>query len=212
MYWAKWCSWWTRRGERGPGGCERGSPPTRIWKSWRDCWKATRWCPAPTDCCPRTSKTGTGSRKRPWGRTSWTLEAKDELLAMLISRTDIRRYYRVGTEEVHALQGVSFAVEKGEWVAIVGQSGSGKSTLMNVIGCLDTPTSGRYILNGKDVSRISDDELANVRNVEIGFIFQTFQLLARETALANVELPLVYRGMKAKERHERAKAALDKVH
>src|SRR5712692_5820282 len=130
---------------------------------------------------------------------------------MLISLTDIGRYYRVGTEEVHALQGVSFAVEKGEWVAIVGQSGSGKSTLMNVIGCLDTPTSGRYILNGKDVSRMSDDELATVRNVEIGFIFQTFQLLARETALANVELPLVYRGMKAKERHERAKAALDKV-
>ena len=133
------------------------------------------------------------------------------MLAMLISLTDIRRYYRVGTEEVHALQGVSFAVEKGEWVAIVGQSGSGKSTLMNVIGCLDTPTSGRYILNGKDVSRMSDDELATVRNVEIGFIFQTFQLLARETALANVELPLVYRGMRAKERHERAKAALDKV-
>jgi putative ABC transport system ATP-binding protein len=96
-------------------------------------------------------------------------------------------------------------------VAIIGQSGSGKSTLMNVLGCLDTPTSGRYLLNHKDVSRMGDDELALVRNVEIGFIFQTFQLLPRETALANVELPLVYRGMKAKERRERARAALEKV-
>jgi putative ABC transport system ATP-binding protein len=130
---------------------------------------------------------------------------------MLISVTDLKRYYRVGTEEVHALQGVSFGVERGEWVAIVGQSGSGKSTLMNVIGCLDTPTSGQYILNGKDVSRLSDDELANIRNIEIGFIFQTFQLLPRETALANVELPLVYRGLKASERHQRARLALEKV-
>src|SRR5712664_4197492 len=109
--------------------------------------------------------------------------------SMLIDLTDIARFYQVGTEEVRALQGVSFAVDRGEWVAIVGQSGSGKSTLMNVIGCLDTPTSGRYLLNGKDVSRLSDDELANIRNIEIGFIFQTFQLLPRETALANVELP-----------------------
>jgi putative ABC transport system ATP-binding protein len=130
---------------------------------------------------------------------------------MLISLTDITRYYRVGTEEVRALQGVSFSVDRGEWVAIVGQSGSGKSTLMNVIGCLDTPTSGRYVLNDKDVSRMSDDELANVRNREIGFIFQTFQLLARETALANVELPLVYRGLRTKERRERARAALEQV-
>jgi putative ABC transport system ATP-binding protein len=130
---------------------------------------------------------------------------------MLISLTDIRRYYRVGTEEVRALQGVSFSVDRGEWVAIVGQSGSGKSTLMNVIGCLDTPTSGNYVLNGKDVSRMTDDELANIRNREIGFIFQTFQLLARETALANVELPLVYRGLRAKERRDRARAALEQV-
>jgi putative ABC transport system ATP-binding protein len=130
---------------------------------------------------------------------------------MLISVKDLKRYYRVGSEEVHALQGVSFSVDRGEWVAIVGQSGSGKSTLMNVIGCLDTPTSGEYVLNGKDVSRLSDDELANIRNIEIGFIFQTFQLLPRETALANVELPLVYRGIKANERHQRARVALEKV-
>jgi putative ABC transport system ATP-binding protein len=130
---------------------------------------------------------------------------------MLISVKDLKRYYRVGSEEVHALQGVSFTVDRGEWVAIVGQSGSGKSTLMNVIGCLDTPTSGQYVLNGKDVSRLSDDELANIRNIEIGFIFQTFQLLPRETALANVELPLVYRGIKANERHQRARLALEKV-
>ena len=130
---------------------------------------------------------------------------------MLISVKDLKRYYRVGSEEVHALQGVSFSVDRGEWVAIVGQSGSGKSTLMNVIGCLDTPTSGEYVLNGKDVSRLSDDELANIRNIEIGFIFQTFQLLPRETALANVELPLVYRGIKANERHQRARIALEKV-
>ncbi len=129
----------------------------------------------------------------------------------LIWLTDITRFYQVGTEEVRALRGVSFSVQRGEWVAIIGQSGSGKSTLMNVIGCLDTPTSGQYMLNGKDVSRLPDDELADIRNKEIGFIFQTFQLLPRETALANVELPLVYRGLKAKERHERARAALEKV-
>jgi putative ABC transport system ATP-binding protein len=130
---------------------------------------------------------------------------------MLITLTDITRYYQVGTEEVRALRGVSFAVAKGEWVAIVGQSGSGKSTLMNVIGCLDTPTSGQYLLNGKDVSRLADDELADIRNQEIGFVFQTFQLLPRDTALANVELPLVYRGLTAKDRHERARHALEKV-
>src|SRR5688500_12719942 len=131
---------------------------------------------------------------------------------MLISLKDITRVYRVGTEEVRALRGVSFSVAKGEWAAIVGQSGSGKSTMMNVLGCLDTPSSGQYLLNGKDVSGLTDDQLADIRNQEIGFIFQTFQLLPRETALANVELPLVYRGMKAKERRERAKAALAKVH
>jgi putative ABC transport system ATP-binding protein len=130
---------------------------------------------------------------------------------MLIKLEDIRRYYTVGTEVVHALNGVSFEMPRGEWVAIIGQSGSGKSTLMNVLGCLDTPTAGRYWLNGKDVSRMSDNELADIRNQEIGFIFQTFQLLPRETALGNVELPLIYRGMRAKERRERARAALDQV-
>ncbi|MCC6334132.1 MAG: ABC transporter ATP-binding protein [Myxococcales bacterium] len=130
---------------------------------------------------------------------------------MLIELTDIRREYQVGTEVVHALDGVSLGIARGEWVAIVGQSGSGKTTMMNVIGCLDTPTGGRYVLNGKDVSRMNDDELADIRNKEIGFVFQNFQLLPRETSLANVELPLVYRGLSAKERREKAIAALKKV-
>jgi len=130
---------------------------------------------------------------------------------MLIQLEDIRRYYTVGSEVVHALNGVSFQLSKGEWVAIIGQSGSGKSTLMNVVGCLDTPTAGRYWLNGSDVSRMSDNELADIRNREIGFIFQTFQLLPRETALGNVELPLIYRGLRARERRERARNALDQV-
>jgi len=130
---------------------------------------------------------------------------------VLISLQDITRHFVVGGETVKALQGVSFDVEKGEWLAIVGQSGSGKSTLMNVLGCLDTPTSGRYTLNGHHVQALDDDSLAKIRNQEIGFIFQTFQLLPRETALSNVELPLVYRGMRPKERRERAKRALDQV-
>lgn len=129
----------------------------------------------------------------------------------IIELVDIRREYLVGSEIVHALDSVSIRIAKGEWVAIVGQSGSGKSTLMNVVGCLDTPTSGSYRLNGSDVSRMNDDELAAVRNREIGFIFQNFQLLPRETALANVELPLVYRGIHRKERREMARASLAKV-
>ena len=130
---------------------------------------------------------------------------------MLIELTDIHREYNVGGELVRALDGVSIGIERGEWVAIIGQSGSGKTTLMNVVGCLDTPTRGSYQLNGKDVSRMDDDELAGIRNAEIGFIFQNFQLLPRETALANVELPLVYRGVNAKERRARAVEALQKV-
>ncbi|MDY7228122.1 ABC transporter ATP-binding protein [Hyalangium sp. s54d21] len=129
----------------------------------------------------------------------------------LIRLNDITRVFSVGGEEVRALRGVSFGISRGEWVAIIGQSGSGKTTMMNILGCLDTPSSGSYFLNGKDVSRMSDDELAVIRNKEIGFIFQTFQLLPRETALANVELPLVYRGLSARVRREKAKAALDKV-
>ncbi len=130
---------------------------------------------------------------------------------MLIQLSGIERTYTVGTERVHALRGVDLSINAGEWIAIIGQSGSGKSTLMNVIGCLDTPSRGTYFLNGKDVARMDDDSLADVRNREIGFVFQNFQLLPRETALANVELPLVYRGVKAKERHTRAKDALVKV-
>ncbi|HLL00003.1 MAG TPA: ABC transporter ATP-binding protein [Myxococcaceae bacterium] len=129
----------------------------------------------------------------------------------LIRLQDITRVFSVGGEEVRALRGVSFGISRGEWVAIIGQSGSGKTTMMNILGCLDTPTSGSYFLNGKDVSRMSDDELAIIRNKEIGFIFQTFQLLPRETAQANVELPLVYRGTPARERREKARAALEKV-
>jgi putative ABC transport system ATP-binding protein len=130
---------------------------------------------------------------------------------MLIELKDIHRVYQVGEEKVYALRGVNIAIDKGEWVAIIGQSGSGKSTLMNVIGCLDTPSGGSYHLNGKDVSHMVDDELADIRNREIGFIFQNFQLLPRETALSNVELPLVYRGVRAKERRTKAIAALKAV-
>ncbi len=132
-------------------------------------------------------------------------------MAHLIEFKDISREYVVGGELVRALAGVTMAIDRSEWVAIVGQSGSGKSTMMNVIGCLDTPTRGSYQLNGKDVSHMNDDELADIRNREIGFIFQNFQLLPRETALANVELPLVYRGLAARARKERAIEALTKV-
>src|ERR687895_1004263 len=117
----------------------------------------------------------------------------------------------MGTEEVHALHGVSFDVQKGEYVAIIGPSGSGKSTLMNLIGCLDTPTNGEYWINGKNVSEMDDDELARIRNKEVGFVFQTFNLLARATALHNVELPLIYAGMSSGERHEKAKKSLAAV-
>jgi putative ABC transport system ATP-binding protein len=131
--------------------------------------------------------------------------------APLISVENLTRHYVVGEEEVRALDGVSFDVRRGEWVAVVGQSGSGKSTLMNLIGALDTPTSGSYRINGHDVEKLSDDALADLRNNEIGFVFQTFQLLSRSTALANVELPLVYRGVSRKERRERAEKALEAV-
>jgi putative ABC transport system ATP-binding protein len=117
----------------------------------------------------------------------------------------------MGSTEVHALQGVSFSIRRNEYVAIMGPSGSGKSTLMNLIGCLDTPTKGQYWLNGKLVSEMDDDELAHIRNKEIGFVFQTFNLLARATALHNVELPLVYSGTPAKDRTERARKALAMV-
>ncbi len=132
-------------------------------------------------------------------------------MAGLIETHDLWKTYVMGAEEIHALRGVSINIERGEYVAIMGPSGSGKSTLMNLIGCLDTPSKGQYILNGKEVSKMDDDELARVRNVEIGFVFQTFNLLPRASALHNVELPLVYAGISAHERQERAREALGKV-
>ena len=132
-------------------------------------------------------------------------------MAPLIELVDVARYYQMGDERIAALDGVSFAVEAGEMVAIVGSSGSGKSTLLNILGCLDTPSSGRYKLNGHDVQDLTDDELAKARNQQIGFVFQSFQLLHRATALKNVELPLVYRGVRARERRERATKALTRV-
>lgn len=129
----------------------------------------------------------------------------------LISMHNIWKTYQMGTEELHALRDVSFKVEKGEYLAIIGPSGSGKSTLMNLIGCLDSPSQGQYWINGHLVSDMTDDELARIRNKEIGFVFQTFNLLARATALHNVELPLIYAGMRAGERREKAQAALASV-
>ena len=129
----------------------------------------------------------------------------------LIETNDLWKTYVMGSEEIHALRGVTTQIERGEYVAIMGPSGSGKSTLMNLIGCLDTPTKGTYLLNGKRVSEMNDNELARIRNEEIGFVFQTFNLLPRATALHNVELPLVYAGVGAKERQERAKDALARV-
>ncbi len=129
----------------------------------------------------------------------------------LIETRDLWRTYQMGEEQIHALRGVSIQIERGEYVAIMGPSGSGKSTLMNLIGCLDTPSKGTYLLNTKEVSQMNDNELARIRNEEIGFVFQTFNLLPRATALHNVELPLVYAGVAKKDRLERAKAALDKV-
>ncbi len=132
-------------------------------------------------------------------------------MASLISTEELSRVYKMGHETIYALKSVSITIEKGEYVAFMGPSGSGKSTLMNLIGCLDTPTSGTYILNGKDVSRMDDDELAEVRNKEIGFVFQTFNLLPRSTALENVALPLIYAGYSKSDRLVRATKALEEV-
>ena len=129
----------------------------------------------------------------------------------VICTEDLWKTYEMGAEQVHALRGVNVSIDRGEYVAIMGPSGSGKSTLMNLIGCLDTPTKGRYWLNSNLVSELDDDELARIRNKEIGFVFQTFNLLARATALHNVELPLIYSGTPADERIERAKKALEAV-
>jgi putative ABC transport system ATP-binding protein len=130
---------------------------------------------------------------------------------VVIQTEELWKTYEMGAEQLHALRGVSLEIRKGEYVAIMGPSGSGKSTLMNLIGCLDTPTKGNYWLAGRLVSQLDDDELAYIRNKEIGFVFQTFNLLARATALHNVELPLIYNGTPAEERLERAKKTLAQV-
>ncbi len=129
----------------------------------------------------------------------------------IIRVSGLERSYVMGTETVHALRGMDLQIRRNEYVAIMGPSGSGKSTLMNLMGCLDTPTAGEYWLNGQEVSRMSDDALARVRNKEIGFVFQTFNLLPRATALQNVELPLVYAGVPSAERRRKASAALERV-
>src|SRR5438128_2102581 len=139
------------------------------------------------------------------------LPSDDGKAGFLIAMRNIWKTYDMGAEKVHALHGVSFSVNRGEYLAITGPSGSGKSTLMNLVGCLDTPSQGEYWLNGKNVSEMDDDELARIRNQEVGFVFQTFNLLARATALHNVELPLIYGGIPGAKRHEMAKQALSAV-
>jgi putative ABC transport system ATP-binding protein len=129
----------------------------------------------------------------------------------LIELADVHKVYDMGAEKVHALNGVDLSIERGEYVAIMGASGSGKSTLMNLLGCLDTPTSGSYHLNGVAVEELDDSQLAAIRNKEIGFVFQTFNLLPRTDALHNVELPLIYAGMPRRDRRERARRALERV-
>ncbi|SVD63220.1 uncharacterized protein METZ01_LOCUS416074, partial [marine metagenome] len=129
---------------------------------------------------------------------------------MIVTR-DLKKDYVMGAETIHALDGVDCVIQRNEYVAIMGPSGSGKSTLMNMIGCLDSPTSGEYILNNQAVQDLDDDELARIRNRDVGFVFQTFNLLPRATALHNVELPLIYAGMPSKKRRERAEYALDIV-
>ena len=158
-----------------------------------------------TEATVATSQTSAGVIAKP------ELPSPDGKLDKLISMRNLWKTYDMGAEKVHALHGVSFEVRRGEYLAITGPSGSGKSTLMNLIGCLDTPSQGEYWLNGKNVSEMDDDELARIRNQEVGFVFQTFNLLARATALHNVELPLIYGGIPGAKRHEMAKQALSAV-
>ncbi|MEO6723663.1 MAG: ABC transporter ATP-binding protein [Blastocatellia bacterium] len=140
-----------------------------------------------------------------------TESPKPGALEVMIRTSDLWKTYVMGDEEIHALRGVSFEIKRGEYVAIIGPSGSGKSTLMNMIGCLDSPSKGEYWLNGKMVSQMDDDELAHIRNKEIGFVFQTFNLLPRASALHNVELPLIYNGTPSGKRIEMARKALESV-
>ena len=130
---------------------------------------------------------------------------------LVIAIENVTKLYQMGEETIHALRGVSLEIRRNEYLAVMGPSGSGKSTMMNMLGCLDTPTAGRYEFNGSDVAAMTDDELADIRNREIGFVFQTFNLLPRSDALRNVELPLIYGGVPPHERHERAKKALEDV-
>jgi putative ABC transport system ATP-binding protein len=158
-----------------------------------------------TETTVATAQTSSGVITKP------ELPSPDGKVGVLISMRNLWKTYDMGAEKVHALHGVSFEVKRGEYLAITGPSGSGKSTLMNLIGCLDTPSQGEYWLNGKNVSEMDDDELARIRNQEVGFVFQTFNLLARATALHNVELPLIYGGIPGAKRHEMAKQALAAV-
>lgn len=132
-------------------------------------------------------------------------------MSEIIRVEEVTKIYKIGTQEVRALDGVDLSVSNNEYISLMGASGSGKSTLMNILGCLDTPTSGRYFLNGPDVSKLSDSELAEIRNSEIGFVFQTFNLLPRYSALDNVALPLIYAGMSKSKRDERAREVLEQV-
>ncbi len=136
------------------------------------------------------------------------MQTRDELIRLV----DIKKHYKVGAEIVKALQSITLRVDRGEFVALMGASGSGKSTLMNILGCLDTPTSGQYFLEGNDVSKLDDNELAEIRNKKIGFVFQTFNLLPRSTALENVVLPLIYAGISKEERLRRGREVLEQVH
>ena len=145
------------------------------------------------------------------GNENGTVSPESHPSDSIISMRNIWKTYQMGTEELHALQGVSFEVKRNEYLAIIGPSGSGKSTLMNLIGCLDSPSKGEYWINGNLVSEMTDDELARIRNKEVGFVFQTFNLLSRATALHNVELPLIYAGMGSAERQEKAQASLAAV-
>lgn len=132
-------------------------------------------------------------------------------MTKIIETSEISRMYRMGSETIHALKSITINIDRGEYVAFMGPSGSGKSTLMNIVGCLDTPSSGSYVLNGKDVSRMDENELAEIRNREIGFVFQTFNLLPRSTSLDNVALPLIYAGYGREERTEKAQQVLESV-